>query len=271
LFRIAKIFFGNQLGSGVLLGKSVNISLSSPTSINSVTASALSVGAGWVSVKNSSGTIVAKYNVEVDAAPAILSHSLPMSASATNNAVVLSITASTMVSANEISWTRSPQSNSDIQPIGNPVLAAFCKTGSYSVSASASNRCGTTTRTQNISITINGFYNGGCDVPYMAPPPPPSPGNDHNQRSCNCSVSVYPNPVTDIFTVEIGQETSENDQGYTYDLLLYDGQGNLLRRSTTQSNTVEFNVSNLPDGIYYLHVYDGVNSTPVMQQVMIEH
>ena len=33
----------------------------------------------------------------------------------------------------------------------------------------------------------------------------------------------------------------------------------------------QFNVSNLPNGIYYLHVYDDVNSNPEIQQIMVEH
>ena len=49
------------------------------------------------------------------------------------------------------------------------------------------------------------------------------------------------------------------------------GQGNLLRQAATKGGAVQFNVSNLPDGIYYLHVYDGVSEKPEMQQIVIEH
>jgi len=59
--------------------------------------------------------------------------------------------------------------------------------------------------------------------------------------------------------------------GLSFDVRLYDVQGNLLRQQKTKGGTVEFNVANLPDNIYYLHVYDGVNSTPVMQQIVVEH
>ena len=52
---------------------------------------------------------------------------------------------------------------------------------------------------------------------------------------------------------------------------LYDGQGNQLRQQTAKGGTVQFNVSNLPYGIYYLHIYDGVNSKPEIQQIMVEH
>ena len=34
---------------------------------------------------------------------------------------------------------------------------------------------------------------------------------------------------------------------------------------------VQFDVSNLPNGIYYLHVYDEVSETPEIRQIMVEH
>jgi len=38
----------------------------------------------------------------------------------------------------------------------------------------------------------------------------------------------------------------------------------------SQTGNVTFNVSNLTNGIYYLHIY-GVNEKPIIRQVMIEH
>jgi len=93
-------------------------------------------------------------------------------------------------------------------------------------------------------------------------------------------VAAYPNPVSDILNIEIKQQANSQSQSitdekpfksaFTYDIRLYDGQGNLLRHVTTKGGTVEFNVNNLPNGIYYLHVYDGVNSTPEVQQILVE-
>ena len=90
-------------------------------------------------------------------------------------------------------------------------------------------------------------------------------------------VIAYPNPVSDILTVDVdalaGQFAAGAQRQTTpaFDIRLYDDQGNLLRHTTAKGGTVEINVANLPDGVYYLHVYDGVNSTPVMQQIMVEH
>jgi hypothetical protein len=92
-------------------------------------------------------------------------------------------------------------------------------------------------------------------------------------------VSAYPNPATSVLNIEIdltlakapGQAKAASRQAPAYDIRLYDGQGNLLRQQKTGSGTVQFNVSNLTNGIYYLHVYDGVSAKPDMQQIVVEH
>ncbi|MCL1937015.1 MAG: T9SS type A sorting domain-containing protein, partial [Candidatus Azobacteroides sp.] len=55
------------------------------------------------------------------------------------------------------------------------------------------------------------------------------------------------------------------------DIRLYDGLGNLLRQATATGGKIEFNVANLPNGIYYLHIYDGVNEKPEMRQIVVQH
>jgi hypothetical protein len=44
----------------------------------------------------------------------------------------------------------------------------------------------------------------------------------------------------------------------------------MVRQTTTASSAMQFNVSNLPVGIYYLHIYDGVSPTPEVQQIVVE-
>ena len=86
----------------------------------------------------------------------------------------------------------------------------------------------------------------------------------------------YPNPTNGVLYVEIDSETAhamlsaDARNNLTFDVRLYNNQGNLLRQQQTKGDTVEFNVQNLPIGVYYVHVYDGVNSTPEMQQVIVE-
>ena len=104
------------------------------------------------------------------------------------------------------------------------------------------------------------------------------------QTTCSKSNSngynfwIYPNPVDDILYIEIDVDAATQTSGIqsnktklVFDVRLYDGKNNLLLQQKTKGGTVEFNVSNLPDGIYYLHIYDGVNSKPEMQQIVVEH
>jgi hypothetical protein len=34
---------------------------------------------------------------------------------------------------------------------------------------------------------------------------------------------------------------------------------------------LQIDVSNLPDGVYFLHVYDGVSSTPEVHRIIVKH
>jgi len=51
---------------------------------------------------------------------------------------------------------------------------------------------------------------------------------------------------------------------------MYDGQGIMVRQASAKDGTVQFNVSNLPPGTYYLHVYDGVSREPEVHQIVVE-
>ena len=96
---------------------------------------------------------------------------------------------------------------------------------------------------------------------------------------------AYPNPASGMLNIEIDEALNAQSRSMqstipaaqpfkiatSYDLRLYDGQGNLVQQTSTKGGTIQFNTSNLPNGTYYLHIYDGVNSTPEIQQIMVEH
>jgi hypothetical protein len=88
-------------------------------------------------------------------------------------------------------------------------------------------------------------------------PYPLTPGN----------IISYPNPTVDILNIEIEYESTD----INYDIMLYDSNGNMRRQQQTQGGIVQFDVSNLPNGTYYLHIYDGINEMPEMRQIVIEH
>ena len=94
-------------------------------------------------------------------------------------------------------------------------------------------------------------------------------------------ISAYPNPVSDILNIEIKDETivaikaqaaiQNKTINTDFDIHLYDGFGNIQRKATAKGGKVEFNVTNLPNGFYYLHIYDGVNEKPEMRQIVVKH
>jgi hypothetical protein len=52
-------------------------------------------------------------------------------------------------------------------------------------------------------------------------------------------------------------------------MYLYNSYG-VAVRSVTTSASIQMNVSNLPIGIYYLHIHDGISETPEIKQIIIE-
>jgi hypothetical protein len=101
--------------------------------------------------------------------------------------------------------------------------------------------------------------------------------------SSSSAVTAYPNPASGILNIEIDGQAfaqiraavqSVADTGHvleqtTFDVRLYNRQGDLLRQSKTRGGTVQWSVSGLPSGIYYLHVYDGLNDIPEMRQIVV--
>jgi hypothetical protein len=96
-------------------------------------------------------------------------------------------------------------------------------------------------------------------------------------------VSAYPNPASTTLNIEIDAQAlaqssapattsgKQLKQDKTYDIRLYDNQGTLLRNAKTKGGNIQFNVAGLPDGIYYLHIYDGVSGKPEIRQIVVEH
>ena len=96
-------------------------------------------------------------------------------------------------------------------------------------------------------------------------------GNTFYAISCSGGYSiVYPNPVSDVLSININASEIESPTGLSFDIRLYDALGNILRQQKPKDGTIEFNVANLPNGVYYLHIYDGVNEKPEMRQIVVE-
>ena len=92
---------------------------------------------------------------------------------------------------------------------------------------------------------------------------PPS-GSDIIQER---TMVLYPNPVNDILYVTVNAKNNPS----SCTILLYNTQGNIILRTKAENSTVQLNVSNFPDGIYFLHLYDGNSATPETFKVLIKH
>ena len=100
----------------------------------------------------------------------------------------------------------------------------------------------------------------------------------------DASYAYYPNPTSDILTVKIDQKNIDkaiflqknaaqrSSSDPTFDIRLYDGFGVLHRHITTnKAGNVQLDVFGLPDGIYYLHIHDGVSKEPEKKQIVVKH
>ena len=85
------------------------------------------------------------------------------------------------------------------------------------------------------------------------------------------TIALYPNPVNDILYVDIDKTTQAKNNPSSCTILLYNNQGNIILRTKAEDRTVQFNVSNFPDGIYFLHLYDGNSVTSETFKVLIKH
>jgi hypothetical protein len=74
-------------------------------------------------------------------------------------------------------------------------------------------------------------------------------------------VKVYPNPVTNEFTVEIDAKQSSSVQ-----LVLMDISGRVMQQLTTTTNKTVLNLQELPQGVYFLEVLS--NTQKVIKKII---
>jgi len=96
-------------------------------------------------------------------------------------------------------------------------------------------------------------------------------GGFDNCRFCPCyspsGFRAFPNPVSDILTIDLtqaetfgartrslsGVEVPARTNEVFY-IRLFNAHGMIVRQQRTQAATIQFDVSNLPEGTYYLHI-----------------
>ncbi len=63
-------------------------------------------------------------------------------------------------------------------------------------------------------------------------------------------VSVYPNPATDVINIELGENES--------DVVIYNSLGQVVKRLAGMTGTVQVNVADLNEGMYFVRINDKV-------------
>jgi len=238
--------FSVNAPSGFTWSCSSNLSLSSTTN-SSISVTGQSAGPGWVRI-NAGSTMLVQHNVTVPSATiSTFSGSTYIGYQEEFNVSLISCT---IPSGNNYSWSVTPSGFSTIYPFGTNHSYAnisFSQGGVYLVTTQVSTSCGQT-ESANLFVNVQP-YKGG-----------------------ESSKIVYPNPVDDVLFVDLDQlsDASSNSR-VTYDLRLYDGWGNLTNKATAKGGVVQLNVSNLSDGMYFLHILDGVSAKPDIFKVIVKH
>ncbi|MBD9165538.1 MAG: T9SS C-terminal target domain-containing protein [Parabacteroides johnsonii] len=150
-------------------------------------------------------------------------------------------------------WILNPVNGNTVYGANSQVLdVAFYNAGSYQVLARASNSYGTGEYTSfGLNVINSGSYS------YIA----------------------YPTPASQTLYVDfssIGQQpaqafSSTAVQQKHYDVRLFNLQGALVRTAQSAGERISLDVSGLPGGNYFLHIYDGKGEKPVVQQVIVSH
>ena len=239
--------------AGFTWDKSSNLTINS-SSGNAASIKATGNGPGWVSVKNSGGVELKRINMWVGPPDVYYVNGPDQVGSEGDYSVVYSA----LSNANYFDWQMTAGAGWSYFFFNNgssSVHIDFPSMDTYYLKVTLCNSCGC------VTSPVKEIYATG-----------------------HRSYSYYPNPVSDVLRVEITQQNIAQakalQQAMTgvrslsdpvFDLRLYNLFGNLLRQSTTKGGTVEFNVSNLPNGTYYLHINDGVGNKPEIRQIIVQH
>jgi len=96
---------------------------------------------------------------------------------------------------------------------------------------------------------------------------PEQSGGNMNDVQDERKIVLYPNPVNDVLYVDLGNETAGS-----CDIRLYNSLGNLCRQAKSANETVvEFNVSNLSGGIYFLIISNSDASKAETHKIIVKH
>ena len=83
---------------------------------------------------------------------------------------------------------------------------------------------------------------------------------------------IYPNPVSDMLFIDLDRVVlTSNNVVASYNIMLYNSQGNMLHQAKATNGIVRFDVSTFPAGIYFLHIHNGISATSETFKIFVKH
>ena len=240
-------YYLTNISSGFTWGCSSNLTVTGTgTSVN---VKGNTAGAGYLFIKNSSNVEIARLNLTVTCgnAPVLCRIDGPESVSTSSVFQYSAITS--CGSPTSYSWYVSPSTYSMTGNGTGTVNITFNSSGSYTVTAVVSNAYGSDQENKYVQCL------------YKSP------------------FIFYPNPVNDILFIDVDQQVMQDNYlaagksagNFSCEIRLYNTTGVPALQTISGSSSIQLNVSNLPSGIYFMHLFDGVSTDPEIKQIVIKH
>lgn len=159
----------------------------------------------------------------------------------------------TLANATNWHWILNPVNGNTVYGANSQVLdVAFYNAGSYQVLARASNSYGTGEYTSFGLNVIN---------------------------SSSYSSIAYPSPANQALYVDFTSIGDQQAQTFSstavqqkhYDIRLFNLQGSLVRSVQSAGERITLDVSGLPGGNYFLHVYKNGTAEPQVHKIIVRH
>ncbi|MDR1523879.1 MAG: T9SS type A sorting domain-containing protein [Tannerella sp.] len=229
--------------------KSTNLTLVS-TSGNTATFTANVIGSAWVRILMD-GTEVAKYDFTAGTPVGIISSQSAITGAGSYQFYASSVPSG--VSSNDIEWILLPPIGYSTLYIGRTPMISFPGGGLYTLKMRYYGTCGYSPyASQQISV-------------------PGAPVTDPRLLS-----RAYPNPVSDLLNIELDENVIEKlmESGLAkgkidIDIRLYTHSGVLVRNLISSNKKMQLDVSNLPNGVYFLHVSSVLTQNPDVITVIV--
>ena len=92
-----------------------------------------------------------------------------------------------------------------------------------------------------------------------------------NSTSTILSVAIDTEGFSEMRTQNQAAATASNNLRAVYNIRLYDDRGNLLRQTRTGDDSIDIDVSDLPDGVYFVRICDGFIDEPITRSFVIRN